>query len=380
MVLYVDTSGYPKAVEDDLGKIVNGDNGGLSNTAIPGDTTEVQIIFNQSSSGCGQNLINALVNKFNDIFVVVTGVDNTFILEGKPITDFGGRTYDLTVIDNKKVIRIIYDTSQCGGKGYFVFDTGGNHIPDPGYIMLGHESSHAFHKANGDEASDKEVQAETDENSLRAQNQLPLRDVNNHEGGCQGFIGREVSTGSCFTSASGDLEIADVQISSPKIVKPEIKYIEQQQWVDIAITVENHSNEKTYYAISSLRSLRYDTSKRTLYVGLCEPKPIPKIQEPHKFPPKLTPVLAGQSAVLKVSIPLVFKEISPSDGLAMNIETFDISDLEHINCKISFSETKFGYANSDSAEQMIKKLRTCGKTIDKMFDRKISVAGKDKQK
>ncbi len=175
-----------------------------------------------------------------------------------------------------------------------------------------------------------------------------------------------------------DLEIVDVQISPPKLAKPEKERGEQQQLVDIAITVKNHSSEKTYNVISSLRSLRYDSSTQTLFVGLSEPEPIPEIPVPHKFPPKITPVLPGESVALKVSVPLVFKEIRPSGGLAMNVETFDISDLEHINCIVSFSETEFRHVPSDSTERMVKKLRAWGKTIDKTFDRKIT-AGKGKK-
>lgn len=60
MVLYVEQTGYPKEVEADLGKIVDGDSDRLKTTPVPGSD---QIIYNPSDlSGFGQNLINSLVN------------------------------------------------------------------------------------------------------------------------------------------------------------------------------------------------------------------------------------------------------------------------------------------------------------------------------
>ena len=104
------------------------------------------------------------------------------MINGGPISNNAGVTF----VDGS-IIRVVYDVTQCAGSQYFVFDTGGNQIAFPNFILLGHELAHAFHLSNGTDAG--EVAAETDENSYRTQyGVLPLRDVNSHAGGC-GFTG-----------------------------------------------------------------------------------------------------------------------------------------------------------------------------------------------
>jgi hypothetical protein len=93
------------------------------------------------------------------------------------------------------VIHVVYDTSQDGGQGIALFDTNGDAIQSPNAVILYHELSHAFHRAinqspfpqtacPGDTTD--EPAAEIDENVLRAQLGLCLRDVCNH-GGEPGF-------------------------------------------------------------------------------------------------------------------------------------------------------------------------------------------------
>jgi hypothetical protein len=146
-MLFIDLTGFPDAVEGNLIEIVAG------------------------------------IGGFGDISIVVTGVDSRFITpEGELITDDAGITFC-----DADVIRVIYDVRQCNFSGYYVFDTNGNKISLPNYILLGHELSHALHIANGDHAcphllgalgkAAAEVVAEVDENSLRSRFGEDLRDV-----------------------------------------------------------------------------------------------------------------------------------------------------------------------------------------------------------
>ena len=94
-----------------------------------------------------------------------------------------GFTYTDTHQGNT-VIRVVYDVSQCCGQGIYMFDTDGNHISSPNPTILYHELSHAFRAATGTQATNDEPPAETDENVMRSELGVCLRDVNNHDGGC----------------------------------------------------------------------------------------------------------------------------------------------------------------------------------------------------
>ena len=104
--------------------------------------------------------------------------------------DGNGQTYvDTNVTPN--VIHVVYDTSQDGGKGIALFDKNGNAIQSPNCVILYHELSHAFHNAINQipfpqtdcpgNTSD-EPAAEKDENVMRTELGLCLRDVCNHGG------------------------------------------------------------------------------------------------------------------------------------------------------------------------------------------------------
>jgi hypothetical protein len=198
MPLFVDeTIGAPATVETDIFDITGGD-GGLGDAAVPGDNTVVQITYSPGVTNFVTTRILNLVNSGSNI--VIAGVDSSFILsDGTAITSVAGTTF----VDAGGVIRVIYDVTQCGGNGYLVFDSGGNQISFPNTVLLFHELAHAFHLSIGDSppaGPAAEFQAETDENQLRSQVGLTLRDPNNHDGGCGGGGGGGGS--SCFIASA----------------------------------------------------------------------------------------------------------------------------------------------------------------------------------
>jgi hypothetical protein len=152
---------------------------------VTGATSEVdRVTYTKTSSGAGQNRIEELVQSAGN--VVVSAVPNgTNIPDGAgnliPINLVGGATFPP---DSNGLIQVA-----------FGFDTAGNRISLPRSVILLHELSHAFHRANGSfNSADPEFQAITDENSYRAQVGLPLRDPNNHNGGQGPGDGRQVPT------------------------------------------------------------------------------------------------------------------------------------------------------------------------------------------
>ena len=150
-----------------------------------------RITYAKTSSGAGQDRIEALVQSAGN--VVVSAVPNgTNIPDGAgnmiPINLVGGATYPA---DANGLIQVAY----CFDNAMYGFDTAGNQISLPRSVILLHELSHAFHRANGSfDAADPEFQAITDENSYRAQVGLPLRDPNNHNGGQGPGDGLQVPT------------------------------------------------------------------------------------------------------------------------------------------------------------------------------------------
>lgn len=181
MPLFIDVT-LPRAnsAELDLLQIARCD-GGLGEAAMPNDNTAVQVTYEQSTSGVGQDRLKQLVTSGTNI--VIHPVDSSFVFgDGTPITSVSGQTFPF----DGTAIRVIYDSSWAAGSGYFVFDTALNPISFPTPVMLFHELSHAFHMDVGDIPADgpsAEFQAETDEDAFRAQVGLTARDPTNHDGG-----------------------------------------------------------------------------------------------------------------------------------------------------------------------------------------------------
>lgn len=119
-----------------------------------------------------------------------TAVNSTNPYNGDDMTGNGE-----TFIDSAHpVIHVCYDTNQCNQAGIAAFDTGNNPIATPNCVILYHELSHAYHYAinqipyepgmicSGN--SSDEPAAETDENVMRTELGLCLRDVCNHDVQC----------------------------------------------------------------------------------------------------------------------------------------------------------------------------------------------------
>src|SRR5215213_905090 len=119
---------------------VTGEDGGLGEVPVPGQPTFSRVTYTPTRGGFGPTRINALVNDTTDV-TVVRGVDSTFTFldptgASRPITDFVGITFEEVVGGGTRLIRVIYDATQCGGKNYFAFDAAGNQIEVPTPIVV----------------------------------------------------------------------------------------------------------------------------------------------------------------------------------------------------------------------------------------------------
>ena len=183
VTLFVDASGAPRAVLADLYAISRGD-WGLGHAAVPDDSS-VQIVTYRPSPGHGPTAdrLSQLVNTEFGTPIVITalagGIDpySNFDITGN------GRTY----VDSSSgvpIVRVVYDYTNCNGRGVFVFGDDGRKITFPPAVMVYHELSHALRAATNTWQPDDEPPAEADENILRAMFGLCPRDINNHGGGC----------------------------------------------------------------------------------------------------------------------------------------------------------------------------------------------------
>jgi hypothetical protein len=185
VTLFIDQAGSPSCVEADLIVICQANNGGFGDAPVAGDTTVLQVTYTEAPGGpATADRLNTLVNTDFGVPIVITGVSAGVANPhgGQDETGNG-----LTFTDNSSgspVIRVVYDVGQCNGTGIFTFDTGGNHIITPNPVILYHELSHALHDATGTALPNDEPPAETDENVMRTELGITLRDINNHNGGC----------------------------------------------------------------------------------------------------------------------------------------------------------------------------------------------------
>jgi hypothetical protein len=233
MSIFLDTGGASGTGFFNL-LTVSGEDGGLGLTDVPGDATVSQVTYVETAGQpATADRLNQLVN---NIFpgpvrstqkIVVTPLNGGNDPHGHGDVTGNGVTY-IDSTGTSPVIRVVYDVSQCCGRGIFLLDTGGNRITDPNPVIVYHELSHAFRAVTRTNLPDDEVPAETDENVLRAQLGLCLRDVHNHDGGCGsgsdcgGSVGNADGgppSGGCATLGGGGCFIVSATTGSPASVE-----------------------------------------------------------------------------------------------------------------------------------------------------------------
>ncbi|MDA1764242.1 hypothetical protein [Bacillus cereus] len=169
-----------------------------------------------------------------------------------------------------------------------------------------------------------------------------------------------------------ELEISDINVTSPRLRKPNIEDGEQSKYVVIKISVRNNS-KNTYQVISSLRGLRYDSANRILLIMLSEPESDNNVPVYFKkLDPKIRVILPEETIILKVSVPLIINEIQLSEGsgLGLNILKLDISDLQQISCTISYDIYSVQSKSDDTVEKA-SALIEWSQNVKKTFEQKI---------
>jgi hypothetical protein len=184
---------YPDEVVTDLLSCVDGDPG---LTVGRTDAVGVYLAYSRTRGSFGAQRIDDIVNSSFTELISVAGVDSSAYIGGSPITSYGGVTFPPSPSGE---ILIVYDIGMCNANGYYGFDMAGIQIDIPGYVVLFHELAHGFQL--GMFGSSTEYEAITDENGLRFEDGLPLRDPSNHFGGC-GSIGGGGRPPDCFIATA----------------------------------------------------------------------------------------------------------------------------------------------------------------------------------
>jgi hypothetical protein len=212
---------FPMSAFADLVQISNMD-GGIGQNAPVGDL--IQVTYTKSQTGPCPTRLNTLVNTnfpaipADPTDIIILAVDNTFVSgNGTMMGNFGGLTFKpgqsgAGFTNPTQSALVLYDTSQGGGTGYCAKGLVSQQydLQSPNPVILYHELSHAFRictnsslslSASGCAASPEEAAAETDENDMRTQLGIPLRDTTDHcAQACSGGAG--ANTGSCCIVAS----------------------------------------------------------------------------------------------------------------------------------------------------------------------------------
>jgi hypothetical protein len=213
MTVFIDTTGLSDVAFGNL-FTATGSDSGLGEINVPNDSTVFQVTYVETAGApATANQINTLVNTDFGVPIVISALnDGTDPITGIDLKTVAGETY-IDSSSGSAIIRVVYDASQCLGSGFFAFDVNGKQITFPGPVILYHELSHALRAATGTTQSNDEIPAETDENVLRSQEGLCLRDVNNHGGGCGAGDTCGGTTDGCFivSATTGSAESEEVQ-------------------------------------------------------------------------------------------------------------------------------------------------------------------------
>ena len=154
----------------------------------PGDNTVTQVEYKGAApTPPTAARLYELANTNFDFPIVITGLAGGIDpYSGMDVTGNG-----FTYVDSTSstfaggVVRVVYDLNQCNFAGIVAFDITGKRITTPNPVLLYHELSHAFRAAqNATDPINDEIPAEKDENVMRSELGLCLRDVNNHGGDC----------------------------------------------------------------------------------------------------------------------------------------------------------------------------------------------------
>ncbi|MBA5605225.1 hypothetical protein H3H36_07630 [Duganella sp. FT3S] len=181
MTIFLDLAGQTATAFNNF-DVVSGQSGGVGLLDVVGDATMKQLTYDDVSGQLPTaDRLSALANTDFGAPIIVTALNGgNDPYKGNDITGNAQAYTDHS--PGHLVIRIVYDVSQCCGKGIVARNNNGDNITVPNPVLLYHEMAHVFLEVN--HQPDVESSVIGDENVLRAQLGQCLRNVNDHEGGC----------------------------------------------------------------------------------------------------------------------------------------------------------------------------------------------------
>jgi hypothetical protein len=110
------------------------------------------------------------------------------------------------------------------------------------------------------------------------------------------------------------------------------------RWYSLTVSVKNTSEETTLYAISDVRRIHYDASRRALLLHFSEHETPAELQTVGiPLPPRYIAVRPGEAAVLtyQLSSPITFVE-QPASGEATMSHVAIPDDVDTIECTVAY--------------------------------------------
>ncbi len=214
----------------DIGNVANTDaNYGENPQPAPSDLIQVTYTLNTATGPCPTRLSNLVNTNFGlnpqNVDIIIVASNGSFALnDGELLSTIGGTSlppgfsFGGTVLNPTTSIVVLYESG--GGTNCVKGQASGNYdAPNPSPAILYHELSHSFRQATNSSlsltppsacgASPEEMAAEVDENDMRTQLGIPLRDVTDHCGdpGCPTncCIVASIASGSVYSSEVNSL-------------------------------------------------------------------------------------------------------------------------------------------------------------------------------
>lgn len=179
---------------------------------------------------------------------------------------------------------------------------------------------------------------------------------------------------------SSQLEVQKIEILGPSTyLMPHTLNKQEIEIIEVNISMTNKSKTKSFYVISKITQLIYDSAARDLTINLStireqHPRRNPNLKPLgfHRIIPPTIEVKPGQTDTINLRVPIKIKRFVGIENGKVKFETSDISHLRHIIVKIGFGEVPFSHQGpTKNIDELKKYFESWGEIVTKKFDVKI---------
>jgi len=171
-----------------------------------------------------------------------------------------------------------------------------------------------------------------------------------------------------------DIRIEQLTLSKPRLIPFPFAEKRGEEWIEVAIGVKNYSASRTYYLMSSVRALKYDSETRSLVVSCSEP--IRDLPMPHITLPDVVPLLPEAATAIRVDVPVRIKALTVGKRPSAGLDIIEVSDVERVTCRVQYSDVPF-HPTGRSSDDVTKELAEWGERAEKTFRAKVGEEGRE---